>query len=58
MDTIGLLLRKRDVKQLGRLSERKYRTLVETGVLRPLIQRTEHAKHLFTAGEVRKVIEV
>lgn len=57
MDTIGLLLRKRDVKQLGRLSDKKYRTLVETGALRPLMQRGS-AKHLFTADEVRKVVEV
>ena len=55
---IGLLLRKRDVMALGQVSERKYKTLVETGALRALPQMGERRKRLFAASEVAKVVEV
>ena len=51
-----LLLRRRDVMRLGHLSEWKYRTLVENGVLRPLEQRGTR-QHLFAVSEVEKVVE-
>jgi hypothetical protein len=54
---IGLLLRRRDVMALGQMSERKYKTLVETGALRALPQMGERRKRLFAASEVAKVIE-
>ena len=42
---------------LGQMSERKYKTLVETGALRALPQMGERRKRLFAASEVAKVVE-
>jgi hypothetical protein len=57
MDLTGLvLLRRRDVCELGHLSVKKYRTMVECGALRPLRQ-LGNRKALFPLSEVEKVIE-
>ena len=58
MDLCGLvLLRRRDVLEVGHVSVKKYRLLVECGALKPLKQLGGKRKHLFPADEVAKVIE-
>jgi hypothetical protein len=57
MDMTGLvLLRRRDVLELGQISVKKYRTMVECGALIPLRQ-VGNRKALFLGSEVAKVIE-
>ena len=54
---LPLLLRRRDVMALAGISERKFRTVIEAGLLHPLPQRDPRAKRLFDAREVMQVVD-